>query len=85
MEPRRSKGRHDLFLNDVVVDGSGDVFVSDNRNGGIFAVDPQGRAWLWAAATTLGGPNRLLLDRGSLGWVTFFGPKSIAQPGPGRS
>jgi hypothetical protein len=84
MEPRRSKRRHDLFLNDVVVE-IGDVFVSDNRNGGIFAVDPRGRAWLWAAATTLGGQNGLLLDRGSLGWVTFFGPKSSAQPGPGRS
>ena len=62
-----------LFLNDVVADNSGNVFVSDNRNGGIFTVDPQGRASLWAAGTVLGGPNGLLLDYGNVGWVTFFG------------
>lgn len=62
-----------LFLNDVVVDYHGNVFVSDNRNGAIFTVDPQGRASLWAAGAALGGPNGLLLDYGNVGWVTFFG------------
>jgi hypothetical protein len=72
-----------LFLNDVVVDDYGNVFMSDNRNGGIFAVDPQGRASLWAAGTTLGGPNGLLLDHGNVGWVTFFGVqvKRVTQSG----
>lgn len=62
-----------LFLNDVVAADDGTVFVSDNRNGGIFIVDPQGRASLWAAGTVLGGPNGLLLDYGNVSWVTFFG------------
>jgi sugar lactone lactonase YvrE len=61
-----------LFLNDVVVDDYGNAFVSDNRNGAIFIADPQGRASLWAAGASLGGPNGLLLDHGNLTWVTFF-------------
>jgi hypothetical protein len=62
-----------LFLNDVLVDNYGNVFVSDNRNSGIFTVDPQGRASLWVMGAVLGGPNGLLLDYGNVGWVTFFG------------
>lgn len=62
-----------LFLNDVVVNDHGIAFVSDNRNGAIFAVDTQSRVSLWAAGPALGGPNGLLLDDGNVGWVTFFG------------
>jgi hypothetical protein len=62
-----------LFLNDVVVDWDGSVYVTDNRNGAIFVVDRKGRASVLASGPQLGGPNGILLDRGSLSWVTFFG------------
>jgi len=61
-----------LFLNDVVVDDGGTIFVSDNRNSAIFTVDPQGRASLWATGAVLGGPNGLLIDNGNVSWVTFL-------------
>jgi hypothetical protein len=61
-----------LFLNDVVVDGKGDAYVTDNRNGAIFVVDTKRRASVLVSGPQLGGPNGILLDRGSLSWVTFF-------------
>jgi hypothetical protein len=62
-----------LFLNDVVVDRDGNAYLTDNRNGAIFVVDSRGRASLLASGPQLGGPNGILIDRGSLSWVTFFG------------
>lgn len=62
-----------LFLNDVVVADDGTAYLSDNRNGALFTVDPEGRASLWAAGAVLGGPNGLTLDYGNVAWVTFFG------------
>jgi hypothetical protein len=62
-----------LFLNDVVVDQQGTVYITDNRNSAIFIVDRHHRASLLASGPQLGGPNGILLDRGSLSWVTFFG------------
>ena len=62
-----------LFLNDVVVDGQGDAYVTDNRNGAIFVVDRKRRASVLLSGPELGGPNGILIDRGSLSWVTFFG------------
>jgi hypothetical protein len=62
-----------LFLNDVVVDRHGNAYVTDNRNGAIFAVDRKRRASVLISGPQLGGPNGILIDRGSLSWVTFFG------------
>ncbi len=62
-----------LFLNDVVVAGDETVYLTDNRNSAIFAVDRKRRASLLVSGPQLGGPNGILFDRGSLSWVTFFG------------
>jgi hypothetical protein len=62
-----------LFLNDVVVDGDGTAYLTDNRNNAIFVVDRSGHPSVLASGPQLGGPNGLLFDRGSLSWVTFFG------------
>jgi sugar lactone lactonase YvrE len=62
-----------LFLNDVVVDRDGDAYLTDNRNSAIFVVDSKRSASLLVSGPELGGPNGILLDHGSLSWVTFFG------------
>lgn len=62
-----------LFLNDVVVDGDGTVYLTDTRNNAIFVVDRNYHATLLVSGPQLGGPNGILFDRGSLSWVTFFG------------
>jgi hypothetical protein len=62
-----------LFLNDVVVDGDGTVYLTDNLNSAIFAVDPDGRASVLASGPQLGGPNGILADESGISWVTFFG------------
>jgi sugar lactone lactonase YvrE len=62
-----------LFLNDVVVAGDGTVYLTDNRNGAIFTVDPRGQASVLVSGAQLGGPNGILLDGADPTWVTFFG------------
>jgi streptogramin lyase len=62
-----------LFLNDVAVDGKGDAYVTDNRNGAIFIVDPKRGASVLVSGPQLGGPNGILIDSGTVSWVTFFG------------
>jgi sugar lactone lactonase YvrE len=62
-----------LFLNDVVVASDGTVYVTDNRNSGIFTVDPEGQPSVLAAGPQLGNPNGIVLDEGNVSWVTFFG------------
>ena len=62
-----------LFLNDVVVAADGTVYLTDNRNSAIFVVDRNYHAAVLASGPQLGGPNGILIDRGSLSWVTFFG------------
>jgi sugar lactone lactonase YvrE len=62
-----------LFLNDVVVDGEGNAYLTDTRNNAIFVVDSNSRATVIASGSQLGGPNGMLFDRGRLSWVTFFG------------
>ena len=62
-----------LFLNDVVVGSDGTVYLTDNLNSAIFAVDPEGRASVLASGPQLGGPNGILADESGVTWVTFFG------------
>jgi len=62
-----------LFLNHIVVTNSGTVYISDQLNGAIFTVDPQGYASLLAAGPQLGNPDGFLVNDGELSWVTFFG------------
>jgi hypothetical protein len=62
-----------LFVNDVIVAHDGTAYVSDNRNGAIFVVPPQGHPFVLAAGPQLGGPNGLALLGGDVSWVTFFG------------
>jgi sugar lactone lactonase YvrE len=62
-----------LFLNDVAVAGDGTAYVTDNRNSGIFKVDPAGNASVIATGPQLGNPNGLILDDTNISWVTFFG------------
>jgi hypothetical protein len=62
-----------LFLNHVVVTNSGKAYISDQLNGAIFTVDPQGYASLLASAPQLGNPDGFLVNDGELSWVTFFG------------
>ena len=62
-----------LFLNHVVVTNSGTVYISDQLNGAIFTVDPQGYASLLVSGPQLGNPDGFLVSDGELSWVTFFG------------
>jgi hypothetical protein len=62
-----------LFLNDLVVGSDGTVYLTDNLNSAIFAVDPEGRASVLASGPQLGGPNGILADESGISWVTFLG------------
>jgi hypothetical protein len=62
-----------LFLNDLVVANDGTAYLTDTRNNAIFTVDPEGNASVLAEGPQLGNPNGILLDRGNVSWVTFFG------------
>ena len=73
-----------LFLNDVVVAGDGTVYLTDNRNGAIFTVDPQGTAAVLVSGPQLGGPNGILLDGANPTWVTFFGHEVRRMKGSGK-
>jgi hypothetical protein len=62
-----------LFLNDVVVENDGTAYLTDTRNNAIFVVDRNDNASVLVSGPQLGAPNGILIDRGSLSWVTFFG------------
>ena len=62
-----------LFLNDVVVDSDGTVYLTDNLHSAIFTVDREGRASVLASGPELGNPNGILADESGVSWVTFFG------------
>src|ERR1051326_2904586 len=62
-----------LFLNDVVVDSDGTVYLTDNLHGAIFTVDREGRASVLASGPEVGNPNGILADESGVSWVTFFG------------
>jgi hypothetical protein len=62
-----------LFLNDVVVDSDGTVYLTDNLNSAIFTVDREGRASVLASGPEVGNPNGILADESGVSWVTFLG------------
>ena len=62
-----------IFLNDVVVDNDGAVYLTDNLNSAIFVVDPEGQASVLAAGPQVGNPNGILADESGVSWVTFLG------------
>jgi len=62
-----------LFLNDMVVDSDGTVYLTDNQHSAIFTVDREGRASVLASGPELGNPNGILADESGVSWVTFFG------------
>ncbi|MEQ8684363.1 MAG: gluconolaconase [Imperialibacter sp.] len=59
------------FLNDITVDASGTVYISDSGVSKIFALS-NGAVALWTEGEVLGGPNGLLAEDGRL-MVASFG------------
>ncbi|MEQ8418059.1 MAG: gluconolaconase [Imperialibacter sp.] len=59
------------FLNDITVDASGTVYISDSGMSKIFALS-NGAVALWTEGEVLGGPNGLLAEDGRL-MVASFG------------
>ncbi|MEQ9374566.1 MAG: gluconolaconase [Imperialibacter sp.] len=59
------------FLNDITVDASGTVYISDSGMSKIFALS-NGVVALWTEGEVLGGPNGLLAEDGRL-MVASFG------------
>lgn len=50
------------FLNDVAIDGSGNVYASDTRTSEIYKLDTDGNFNLWLADAALDRPNGLLIE-----------------------
>lgn len=62
---RRYKADSARFLNDVVVDPAGDVYVTDSRLGAIFRLH-HGQFTLWKKSSLLTGANGLAIENGKL-------------------
>ena len=60
------------FLNDVAIDNSGNVFVSDTRTSEIYKLDTDGNFTLWLADDALDNPNGLLVN-GNTMYVASWG------------
>jgi len=75
-----------LFLNDVAVAEDGTAFISDNANGGLFKVDPQGHASVLSTSANLNFPNGVLApdDDGSVLWVTWIGNQILRTNSSGK-
>lgn len=75
------KHRHDgiQFLNDVTIDKSGNVYVSDTRTSEIYKLDTEGNFALWLADAALDNPNGLLI-KDNIMYVASWG----SQPEGGR-
>lgn len=67
------------FLNDVVIDHTGNVFVSDTRTSEIYKLDKDGNFSLWLADAALDNPNGLLIQDNTM-YVASWG----SQPAGGR-
>jgi hypothetical protein len=73
-----------LFLNHVVVTSNGTAYISDQLNGAIFTVDPEGYASVLASGPQLGNPDGIVFNDGELSWVTFFGHEVRRLTGSGK-
>jgi len=78
-----------LFLNDVAVSQDGTVFLSDNANGGLFKVDPNGQASVISTSGNLNFPNGVLAgtddqDGNNVLWVTWIGNQILRLNGAGQ-
>ena len=62
---RRYKADSARFLNDVVVDSAGNVYVTDSRLGAIFRLH-HGQFTLWKKSSLLTGANGLAIEKGKL-------------------
>ena len=60
------------FLNDVTIDSSGNVYVSDTRTSEIYRLDSEGNFQLWLADKVLDNPNGLLVQ-GNTMYVASWG------------
>jgi sugar lactone lactonase YvrE len=79
-------GANQVFLNDVAVSDNGTVFISDNANGGLFKVDPQGHAAVLSIDPSLNFPNGLVADgTNSAMWVTWIGNQIMRINGAGNT
>ncbi|HUH28439.1 hypothetical protein [Gelidibacter sp.] len=67
------------FLNDVAIDGHGNVYVSDTGTSKIYQLDTQGNFNLWLADENLDRPNGLLVQNNTM-YVASWG----SQPNGGR-
>lgn len=67
------------FLNDIAIDASGNVFVSDTRTSEIYKLDTKGNFSLWLANPALDNPNGLLIQDNTM-YVAAWG----SQPEGGR-
>lgn len=67
------------FLNDVAIDNTGNVFVSDTATSKIYKLDKEGDFSLWLADTALDNPNGLLIQDNIM-YVASWG----SQPEGGR-
>ena len=75
-----------LFLNDVAVSEDGTVFISDNANGGLFKVDPNGHPSVISTSANLNFPNGVQAgedDQNPL-WVTWVGNQILRLNGAGK-
>lgn len=62
------------FLNDVAIDTSGNVFVSDTATSKIYKLDKDGDFRLWLANVALDNPNGLLIQNDMM-YVASWGSK----------
>jgi len=75
-----------LFLNDVAVADDGTVFLSDNANGALFKVDPNGNPSVISTSPSLDFPNGVLADGGdnNVLWVTWIGNQILRTNPSGK-
>lgn len=59
------------FLNDITVDGEGNVYVSDSNTNKIHKITSAGEVSTWIESAQLGGPNGLLHDGDRMLLATF--------------